>query len=222
MLKANNSQTVNLRLYNCPQPEIPGMAASDSTPSLPQPREDLLAQRIREGDRAAEAELAQRFTRPVFLICLARLRDRDSADDLTQEILLAVLRALRAGHLREPDKLPQFVQGTARNLINNFIRTRIRRAESTLPEAEALPFDATAEFRRVERRQALSQALQELSHSDREILELAAIEGLSSLEIAQRLGVSHDAIRARKSRAIRKIAEKLHPVSHIPTVKPHS
>ena len=197
------------------------MATSDSTSSLLPPREDLLAQRIRAGDREAEVELAHKFTRPIFLICIARLRNRESANDLTQDILLAVLRALRAGQLREEDKLPQFVQGTARNLINNFIRRKVRRAESALPPSEALPFDATAEFRRVERRQALAEALGELTANDREILELAAIEGLSSLEIARRLGMSHDAVRARKSRAIRKIAERLRRVSQIPTIKPH-
>ena len=40
--------------------------------------------------------------------------------------MLAVVLALRDGHLREAERLAAFVYGTARNLINNYLRTRSR------------------------------------------------------------------------------------------------
>src|SRR4051812_46283252 len=83
----------------------------------------LLVERIRQGDSAAEGELAAIFRQRIFVAAVARVRDREIARDLTQETLMAVIKSLRAGQLREADKLPAFIQGTARNLINNFFRT---------------------------------------------------------------------------------------------------
>src|SRR5262249_22348806 len=93
-----------------------------------------LAERIHRGDEAAEEELVNAYRRGILAIATARVRDREAALDLTQEVLMAALRALREGHLREPEKLPAFIQGTARNIINNFLRTRIRRSECPLDE----------------------------------------------------------------------------------------
>ena len=40
--------------------------------------------------------------------------------------MLAVVLALRDGHLREGERLAAFVYGTARNVISNYLRTRSR------------------------------------------------------------------------------------------------
>ena len=91
--------------------------------------EALLADRIRAGDRSAEEELVKKYRAGVLMIATARTRDPEAARDLVQEIFIHVLKAARDGQLREPEKLGAFIQGTARNVINNFLRTRTRSAE---------------------------------------------------------------------------------------------
>src|SRR4051794_41287867 len=91
-----------------------------------------LATRIQAGDRVAEEEFVNTYRRGVMIIATVRTRDRETARDLTQEILIAVLKALRDGQLREATKLAAFVHGTARNLINNYIRSKSRRPECDL------------------------------------------------------------------------------------------
>ena len=59
-----------------------------------------LAQRIFEGDLSAEQELVTTYRRGIFVIATARTRDREVARDLTQDVLVAVLQALREGKLR--------------------------------------------------------------------------------------------------------------------------
>src|SRR5438270_6703690 len=83
-----------------------------------------LAERVRLGDPGAEDELVHTYWRGVLLIANVRTRDRDLAHDLAQEVLIAVLKSLRKGQLRESDKLAAFVQGTARNIINNYLSSR--------------------------------------------------------------------------------------------------
>lgn len=170
--------------------------------------EAALAQRILAGEHAAEDELVSIYQRGVFLIAAARTRDREAARDLTQEILIAVLRALREGQLRESSKLAAFIQGTARNLINNYLRTRARRSECELNCAEVASANPVEEMESAERRRLVRRELEAFSSTDQQILLFSLVDGHSLAEIAQRLNLSHEAVRARKSRLVRKIAKK--------------
>jgi RNA polymerase sigma factor (sigma-70 family) len=167
----------------------------------------VLAQRILAGDRSAEEELVSTYRRGIFVIAVARTRDREAALDLTQEILIAILKALRDGQLRESAKLAAFIQGTARNLINNYLRAKTHHVEIELDD-EAYSADPVEELESLERRRLVQRELESFSVTDRQILLLSLVDGHSLAEVAQRLNLSHDAVRARKSRAVRKITRK--------------
>src|SRR5262245_42298638 len=159
-----------------------------------------LVRRIRDGDRSAEDELVESYSRGVFLIAVARTRNREAARDLSQEILMAVLQALRRGQIRESSKLAAFIQGTARNLINNYLRTQARRPECVLVCDEAGSTDPVEALELAERRRLVRQELRAYSTIDQQILLLSLVEGHSLAEVAKRLNLSHAAVRARKSR----------------------
>ncbi len=167
-----------------------------------------LAERIRAGEGSAEGEFVNLFRRRVFLVAFARTRDREAALDLTQEVLVAVLKAMRAGQIRESNKLAAFVQGVARNLINNFLRTRVHRAECDLDSVGIPRYDPVEELESADRGRLIRRELKSYSVQDQQILLLSVVDGHSLTEIAQRLGMSHDAVRTRKSRLIRKMTKK--------------
>ena len=172
-----------------------------------------LADRVRLGDPGAEGELVNTYWRGVFLIANVRTRDRDLAHDLAQEVLMAVLKALRKGQLRESDKLAAFIQGTARNLINNYLSTRTRRAECELDPNEIAAVDPVERLESAERQRLLRQELASFNMVDQQILLLSLVDGHSLAEVAHRLKMSHEAVRARKSRAVKKIMKKFGRVS---------
>ena len=89
-------------------------------------QQSTLVERIRRLEAPAEEELVHLFSNRVAFLVRTRTRDPEAARDLTQEVLLAVVLALRNGHLREAERLAAFVYGTARNVINNYLRTRSR------------------------------------------------------------------------------------------------
>ena len=60
-------------------------------------------------DRQAEAELFRRMAPRVRLYGLRHMRDEHAAEDLTQQVLITTIEALRAGRLREPEKLASFL-----------------------------------------------------------------------------------------------------------------
>ncbi len=171
-----------------------------------------LALRILAGDCGAEDELVTAYRRPVFIIAVARTRDREAASDLAQETLIAVLKALREGQLRDSAKLAAFIQGTARNIINNYLRTKTRHPEVELDDT-ARAFDPVDELESLERRRLLRRELESFSVTDQQILLLSLVDGHSLADVAQRVNLSHDAVRARKSRAVRKIVKRFARVS---------
>ena len=172
-----------------------------------------LAQRIGAGDRVAEEEFARRFTIPVREMMLARTRNPETADDLTNETLMAALGSLRAGRIDAPERLPAFVYGAARNVLNSYFRTRGRHpVEITLPaDLAADPQADPVEDK--ERRGLVREALNQLNETDRRILRMSLAEGLGPEKIAQSMRLRPDLVRARKSRAVKKIVEILRTLS---------
>src|SRR5690242_5476362 len=84
-------------------------------------------------DREAEAELFRRMAPRIRLYGLRHLRDEHAADDLTQQVLITALEALRAGRLREPEKLASFVLGTCRMMVLD-LRRGAQRKERLLEQ----------------------------------------------------------------------------------------
>src|SRR5206468_454922 len=76
-----------------------------------------LARRIGTGDADAETEVCRRMGPRIRLYGLRHLRSAAAADDLVQQVLLKMIEALRAGRLRESDKLAPFVLGTCRMTV---------------------------------------------------------------------------------------------------------
>jgi RNA polymerase sigma-70 factor (ECF subfamily) len=174
-----------------------------------------LFERIRLGDAAAEEELVVSFGGKVYAMALVRTRDREASKDLVQDVLWAVVHALRGGHLRAPEKLAAFVSGTARNLINNYCRTRTRAARDMPPAPEASAADADEALDERRRADVVRSVVREFELIDRRILTLTLVDGLSAVEIAARVHLSPDAVRQRKSRAVKRVtailAERCRP-----------
>ena len=167
-----------------------------------------LAARIRAGDRLAEEEFCKTYQRGVLLLATARTRDREAARDLTQDILMAALKALRQGQLHDPEKLGAFVNGTARNLVNNYLRSKARWGESDLESVPEPSTDPVEDLESADWRRRISREVESFGPTDQQILLLTLVDGHSLLEVAKRLELSHDAVRARRSRMIRKITKK--------------
>jgi RNA polymerase sigma factor (sigma-70 family) len=166
-----------------------------------------LAERIRQGDTSAETELVREFTQRIFVMGVVRTRDREAARELVQDVLVAVIGALRKGQLQDTDKLAAFVHGTARNLINNRLRS-----ESQRPPMEPLPEDLaqaslTEQLEDAERVRMVHQALEGLGQEDRKILWMTLVEGRKPGEIAAALGLTSEVVRTRKLRAAKKVAD---------------
>jgi RNA polymerase sigma-70 factor, ECF subfamily len=171
-----------------------------------------LAERILGGDKAAEADLVLFFQPRVYEFVMIRTRDTDLAQELGREVLMAVIRALRAGQLRQQENLKSYVYGVARNLLHDQLRTRARQKLDQLPP----DFDLAQpgpKYDEKERERVAQAAIAKLQPTDRRILLMVLVDGLKAGEIAARIGLSAEGVRQRKSRALKKLSTLLPPLS---------
>ena len=156
-----------------------------------------------------ESSLGERFRPQIVYFALRRLRDRTLAEEVAQETLVAVIRALRENRLRDDSKLPAFVFAVAKNLIYQMYRKRYQEAQAN-PDLEMNFFkpwisDPEAGLLLEEQRKELGRALDRLRPIEREILRLSFEEGKTGVDIAQEMGMGQAAVRKQKSRALARL-----------------
>jgi len=92
-----------------------------------------LVRRIEAGDRGAEQELVELYGEGLAFLLRRWTRDGEAAQDVYQETFRRALEKLRGGELRDPDSLPSFLRGLARNLSIDYYRGRSRRSGRERP-----------------------------------------------------------------------------------------
>jgi RNA polymerase sigma-70 factor (ECF subfamily) len=168
-----------------------------------------LAERVASGERAAEEELVRVFGPRLLRLLRLWTRDEEAAREILNDCLFAVVRALREGRVREPEHLAAFVCGTARNLSRTFQRSRARRPVHEELAPETVSYDPRAEMDDDGRRALVRREIAQLAGVDQALLDLVLVGGLTLAEAGQRLGLSHEAARARKSRALKRLSQAL-------------
>src|SRR5580765_2149205 len=83
---------------------------------------EVLVDRIRGGDGAAESELVSRYARGVRMIISRGTRDRSIVDDLCQETFRIAIEKIRRGDVRDAKRLSGFMCGLARNITIDHVR----------------------------------------------------------------------------------------------------
>jgi RNA polymerase sigma-70 factor (ECF subfamily) len=148
-----------------------------------------------------EEALYRRFAHRIRLYGLRHLRDAEGAEDLVQDVLLLVIRKLRAGEVRDVDQLPSFVLGTCRMLVRNEVRGESRRrALLERFEAPVSPIEPPSELRLDGTR--LADCMAKLSERARTITVLSFYADRTASEIAEEMWVSPNNVRVIRHRAL--------------------
>lgn len=155
--------------------------------------------------RALETELCARFARRVFLYGLRHLREPDLANDLSQDVMARVIERLRAGEVREPDRLASFVLGTARVMAHDE-RRRARRRDELASEVLATHGDAhaTLALARLDL-DRLQGCLGGLSERERSVVVLSFCVEESAQEIGEALALAPGNVRVIRHRALARL-----------------
>jgi RNA polymerase sigma-70 factor (ECF subfamily) len=168
---------------------------------------------LASGDGAALAVLHQRYARMICSLIL-RLDPRASleeAEDLTQDVFLTLYET--ADRYQEEGKLKSWLCGIAAKKARSarrrsWIRAGLMGSNRGINPGHSSSYSSGTDDR-LEARREVAQALASLSDSQREVLVLHSIEGLSGEDIAQVLGIKTSAVWVRLHRARKTMAAAL-------------
>lgn len=187
------------------------MAKSDEVGSFPQgspPSDEELVRRVRQGETALFEVLMRRYNQRLFRVGRAILRDEAEAEDVMQQAYVnaytnlhqfeerarfgtwltriavneALARLRRRGRLEEVDAMPEWDEKAMDAL----------RSKALTPEEQAL---------RGEMRAILETSFAAIPEIYRSVFMLREVEGLSTTEAAECLGLNEDTVKTRLHRA---------------------
>lgn len=157
------------------------------------------------GDQHAFGLLVERYYGTVWAIAYARLARPDAADDLAQEVFLVAYMHL--GQLTDPDRFAGWLSQITHTRAVDWLRhnQRTSRLVAMVPTESLLHASAKVEEPAMDKHdqlQAVQQEIFSLPETQREMVLLKYIEGLSQLQIAQRLGVNPATVSRQLEKAL--------------------
>lgn len=159
-----------------------------------EPTDEELAARAAKGDQEAFTAIYARWSTRVLRFAVARLRDREDAEDVAQEALLATLETIHRFDTSRP-----FAPWLYRIVTNRALNARksrsIRQAEPVAEDVVAPGESPEQASERSEARDRLDRALAALPERQALIVRLFELEGFSSAEIGSMLELSDGTVR---------------------------
>jgi RNA polymerase sigma-70 factor, ECF subfamily len=170
-----------------------------------------LYRNLKAGDRSALGILYDRYGKLVYGLALKILNNSQEAEDLTQEIFLALWRNDSYNPAR--GSLSNFLAMMTRSRAIDKLRSRntsakfLERWSKTITETSSnTPFEQASV---AERAQEIRKALDKLPHEQRQILEMIYYEGLSQTEIARQLDIPLGTVKTRSRLGLLRLRQYL-------------
>lgn len=152
-------------------------------------------------------DLFQRHRRELHIFLTRKLRDRETAADLTQETFVRMAEQLQRRPERPITHSRSYLYRTASNLAVDHVRRQQRNPNDVcdtndLPE---IPDDLQVPERMIGGRQQLdrvAEAMTRLPPMTREVFHLTRVQGLKYREAARQLGVSESTVQKHLTAAL--------------------
>lgn len=176
---------------------------------------ELLA-RVRQGEQAALDELYARYASPVHNLVWKVLQNAEEAEDVSLDVFWQIWRQ---ADRYDPSRgtPPAWIFTLARSRAIDRLRARHRREDRNIsfddpavhldPMDEKASPDQVASFRQT--RDAVRAAIETLSGSQREAIELAFFQGLTHVEIAEKLDQPLGTVKTRIRQGLIKLRKLL-------------
>jgi RNA polymerase sigma-70 factor (ECF subfamily) len=157
--------------------------------------------RAKAGDKAAFADVYTSLFVPVYRYILRRVGNRSDAEDLTQTVFVRLYTS--ASPFTAEGKSPlHYLFTMARNLLADYWKKQSSTPVVEL-DAEITDVGNSQNRQKVEDELTIAAALEKLEGDERTVVQEKFLNGLSTAEIAERVGKSEMAVRQIQCRALR-------------------
>lgn len=171
----------------------------------------MLMQRVQRGDDRAFASLYDELSSVVFGTIKRVLRDPAMSEEVSQEVFVELWRTAERFDPERASVTTWAITLARRRAVDRVRREQSQRdriersgAEPTVPVES--PAEAVVASLEAER---LGRALADLPEEQRQVIEMAFIDGDSHTDIAERLGVPLGTVKGRVRLGLKKLGGKL-------------
>ena len=192
----------------------PRVAEADVVVERPGSSSDqVLIDRARAGDDRAFRDLVERHEPRVAATVVGMLGSGDEAEDVGQETFIRLYRSL--DRFRGESSLGTYLTRIAINLSLTALKKRKRRisrfvsqdeTERDLPEAS---WDPRGELERKEDVRRVREAVERLAPNHRAVVVLRMIDGYSTRETSEILGIPGGTVMSRLARAMERLEREM-------------
>lgn len=198
-------------------PYVMSLAGKSNWPRPGAMSDAELAERLKQRDPQAMADLYDRYGRTTYSLIFRIVRDTAVAEDLVQETFLRIWNRVRAFD-SERGALGPWMLTVARNRALDYVRSvdgRMSQNAAQLEDMESPGAFAGIEkdILNIDRVRALQEAFTKLNPKQREVIELAYYEGLSQSEMAERMRQPLGTVKAWARSALKILREQLGQVA---------
>ncbi len=170
--------------------------------------QDVIAD-ILAGDRDAFRVLVKRHQRQVYAVAFSLLGDHDHADEVAQETFVQAYRRLVS--YRGDSSLATWLHRIATNysltMLRRLSRYQSRHVTLDHPDAARQAEELTSED--PERQRVLERILHELPTMQRAVVILRHLQGRSTRQVSQALGLSEGTVKTHLHRGLLSMRRKL-------------
>ena len=168
-----------------------------------------LFERIRRDDEAAFDTVFRTWYPQLVRYAEAMLRDRAVAEEIAQEVMLAIWNGRRT--LKIDESPAGYLFRATRNRALNELRHRKVEQKSHIRLVNATEVGPAAETNMADKQieAALREAVQSLPDRCREVFELSRVQGLRYAEIAATMEISVKTVETQMGKALRILREKM-------------
>jgi RNA polymerase sigma-70 factor (ECF subfamily) len=161
-----------------------------------------------ESAKVAIASLFEQHYDKIVRYIFAHVNDRTEAEDLGGDVFLKALKSLKS-YRGCPEQMLTWLFKIAHNLIVDYMRKISKHRSISLSYLDVPDHRKTEDIAETTMAiESLSEALKQLTPSQREVIGLRFFAGLSSSEVSQIMGKRDGAVREMQSSAI-KVLRKL-------------
>jgi RNA polymerase sigma-70 factor, ECF subfamily len=163
--------------------------------------------------------LIERYFGLVFALAYSRLNDRESAEDLAQEVFHRAF--LHLGRLQNPERFSAWLTQITKNLASHWVRKSQNRSRlipmipfDEVPQEirDRLAIGADESLSQAQENNILKSALDKLSDDQRDLVLLHFAEGLSYTAIGDLLDIHPTTVTRRIEKSLKKLRSMLTPI----------
>jgi RNA polymerase sigma-70 factor (ECF subfamily) len=171
-----------------------------------------LVLRVQRRDPRALAELYDRYGRLAYALILRVVRDVGAAEDLVQETFLHVWTRAQAFDARR-GAIGPWVLAVARHRAIDYLRSAGGREGNSVEFEEtghpSLFIDMERGIPASDRARRVKAAVERLSATERQVIELAYFEGLTQTEMAERMGQPLGTVKTWVRSALKRLRDQI-------------